>query len=148
MWLCYFTGTKQFLTLMHDQFYITFHCRVGTLAHIFASTDLKSFFGPTKDNSQQESIENSAIEIVKEMQRLRDANSKVTAQETLVSHGGQFHLRDLGGLVENGSTKTMYSDLDSAFKRRLLELKDDESTPLSITSDDEMFSGNAMGNYL
>ena len=135
---------------MLDQFYITFHCRVGTLAHIFASTDLKSFFGPTKDNSQQEIIENSAIEIVKEMQRLRDANSKVTAQETLVHHGGQFHLRDLGGLVENGSTKTMYSDLDSAFKRRLLELKDDESTPLSITSDDEMFSvnGNAMGNYL
>ena len=125
---------------------LTFYYRVGTLAHIFASTDLKSFFGPTKDSSQQENIENSAIEIVKEMQRLRDANSKVNAQETMVNHGGQFHLRDLGGLAENGSTRTIYSDHDSAFKRRLLELKVDESTPLSLTSDDDMYS--VSGNYL
>ncbi len=94
-----------------------FH-RFGTISHILASTELNCWRRKEEDISDQDLIERNAVEIVKQMQKLRGIDGDQYDSESSSSNR-LAHRRTIHMLEKNRQKKRAIGTLDVAFKKRL-----------------------------
>merc|ERR1712025_896455 len=104
-----------FFSIIVIQFVAMLFHRFGTISHILASTELNFFCSKKEDiQSDQDLIEKNAVEIVKQMQRLKgidgDYDSDSAASNRLA------HRRTIQNLERNRQKKRAIGTLDVAFK--------------------------------
>merc|ERR1719219_2770174 len=105
-----------------------FH-RFGTISHILASTELNCCSKKDDVLSDQDIIEKNAVEIVKQMQRLRgldgDYDSDSAASNRLA------HRKTIQNLERTrNNKKRAIGTLDVAFKKRFFALSGEDEAPL------------------
>ena len=104
--------------------------RFGTISHILASTELNCSCSKKEDvQSDQDLIEKNAVEIVKQMQRLKgidgDYDSDSAASNRLA------HRRTIQNLERTRQNKKRaIGTLDVAFKKRFFALSGEDEAPL------------------
>ena len=96
-----------------------FH-RMGTIAHILASTELHCCSKKDEFLSDEALIEKNAVEIVKQMQKLRGIDGEYDSE----SHSSNrlAHRRTIHMLEKNRQKKRAIGTLDVAFKKRFFAL--------------------------
>ena len=102
--------------------------RFGTISHILASTELNCCSKKDDDLSDQDLINNNAVEIVKQMQRLKgidgDYDSDSAASNRLA------HRRTIQNLERTRQNKKRaIGTLDVAFKKRFFALSGEDEAP-------------------
>merc|ERR1719239_462549 len=118
-----------FFAIVVIQFVAMLFHRFGTISHILASTDLNCCTKKEDVLSDQDLIEKNAVEIVKQMQRLRgldgDYDSDSAASNRLA------HRRTIQNLERNrNNKKRAIGTLDVAFKKRFFALSGEDEAPL------------------
>lgn len=105
------------------------HFRFGTISHILASTELNCCSKKDDVLTDQDLIEKNAVEIVKQMQRLRgldgDYDSDSAASNRLA------HRKTIQNLERTrNNKKRAIGTLDVAFKKRFFALSGEDEAPL------------------
>jgi len=119
-----------FFSIIVIQFVAMLFHRFGTISHILASTELNFFCSKKEDiQSDQDLIEKNAVEIVKQMQRLKgidgDYDSDSAASNRLA------HRRTIQNLERTRQNKKRaIGTLDVAFKKRFFALSGEDEAPL------------------
>merc|ERR1712012_625116 len=118
-----------FFAIVVIQFVAMLFHRFGTISHILASTELNCCSKKDDDLSDQDLINNNAVEIVKQMQRLKgidgDYDSDSAASNRLA------HRRTIQNLERTRQNKKRaIGTLDVAFKKRFFALSGEDEAPL------------------
>merc|ERR1719215_2420262 len=118
-----------FFAIVVIQFVAMLFHRFGTISHILASTELNCCNKKEDVLSDQDLIEKNAVEIVKQMQRLKgldgDYDSDSAASNRLA------HRRTIQNLERNrNNKKRAIGTLDVAFKKRFFALSGEDEAPL------------------
>merc|ERR1712117_588528 len=119
-----------FFSIIVIQFVAMLFHRFGTISHILASTELNCSCSKKEDvQSDQDLIEKNAVEIVKQMQRLKgidgDYDSDSAASNRLA------HRRTIQNLERTRQNKKRaIGALDVAFKKRFFALSGEDEAPL------------------
>merc|ERR1719150_1985216 len=118
-----------FFAIVVIQFVAMLFHRFGTISHILASTELNCCSKKDDVLSDQDIIEKNAVEIVKQMQRLRgldgDYDSDSAASNRLA------HRKTIQNLERTrNNKKRAIGTLDVAFKKRFFALSGEDEAPL------------------
>merc|ERR1712038_1191681 len=103
-----------------------FH-RFGTISHILASTDLNCCTKKEDVLSDKALIEKNAVEIVKQMQRLKGIDGDYDSDSAASNRLAQRHT--IQNLERNRQKKRAIGTLDVAFKKRFFALSGEEDAP-------------------
>ncbi|CAH0404859.1 unnamed protein product [Chilo suppressalis] len=112
-----------FGSVMVIQFTAMLAHRMGTLKHLLSTTKLDWYFAKTTDDTTQHAhIENNAIAIAKELQKLNveSVNKTGGAREAKVAHRKTIH-----NLERSKESKFNIVNLDAVFNERLQNLEPD-----------------------
>jgi len=116
-----------FFSIIVIQFIAMLFHRFGTISHILASTDLNCCAKAEDPLSEEALIEKNAVEIVKQMQRLRgidgDCDSDSAASNRLAQR------KTIQNLERNRTKKRAIGTLDVAFKKRFFALSGEDDAP-------------------
>ena len=109
-----------FFAIILIQFIAMLFHRMGTIAHILASTELHCCSRDNEILSDEALIEKNAVEIVKQMQKLRGIDGEYDSE----SHSSNrlAHRRTIHMLEKNRQKKRAIGTLDVAFKKRFFAL--------------------------
>ena len=109
-----------FFAIILIQFIAMLFHRFGTISHILSSTDLRCC--PRKEDALSEDalLEKNAVEIVKEMQKLRGIDGEYDSESA--SSNRLAHRRTIHMLEKNRQKKRAIGTLDVAFKKRFFAL--------------------------
>jgi len=118
-----------FFAIVVIQFVAMLFHRFGTISHILASTELNCCSKKDDVLTDQDLIEKNAVEIVKQMQRLRgldgDYDSDSAASNRLA------HRKTIQNLERTrNNKKRAIGTLDVAFKKRFFALSGEDEAPL------------------
>eukprot|EP00092_Neocalanus_flemingeri_P023255 GFUD01025216.1.p1 GENE.GFUD01025216.1~~GFUD01025216.1.p1 ORF type:complete len:235 (+),score=69.34 GFUD01025216.1:210-914(+) len=103
-----------------------FH-RFGTISHILASTDLNCCTKKEDVLSDEALIEKNAVEIVKQMQRLKNIDGDYDSDSAASNRLAQR--RTIQNLERNRQKKRAIGTLDVAFKKRFFALSGEDDAP-------------------
>jgi len=104
-----------------------FH-RFGTLSHIMAFVELGSCCDSGKEETPEEMLRKNAVEIVKNMQRLRDDR----AEDSYEGDNRLARRRTIQNLVHQQQKRQPIGTLDVAFRKRFQQISNQttEATPI------------------
>ena len=103
--------------------------RFGTISHILASTELNCCSKKEDVLSNEELIEKNAVEIVKQMQRLRGIDGDYDSDSAASNRLAQR--KTIQNLERNRTNKKRaIGTLDVAFKKRFFALSGEDEAPL------------------
>lgn len=108
-----------FLIIMIQFIAMLFH-RFGTLSHILSSTDLNCFNRKEDILTDEALIEKNAVEIVKQMQKLRGIDGEYDSESA--SSNRLAHRKTIHMLEKQRHKKKAIGTLDVAFKKRFFAL--------------------------
>ena len=103
-----------------SQFIAMLFHRMGTIAHILASTELHCCSKNDEFLSEEALIEKNAVEIVKQMQKLRGIDGELDSESA--SSNRLAHRKTIHMLEKNRQKKRAIGTLDVAFKKRFFAL--------------------------
>merc|ERR1712055_48710 len=103
-----------------------FH-RFGTISHILASTDLNCCTKKDDVVTGEALIEKNAVEIVKQMQRLKGIDGDYDSDSAASNRLAQR--RTIQNLERNRQKKRAIGTLDVAFKKRFFALAGEDDAP-------------------
>ena len=109
-----------FFAIILIQFIAMLFHRMGTIAHILASTELHCCSRKDEFLSDEALIEKNAVEIVKQMQKLRGIDGEYDSESA--SSNRLAHRRTIHMLEKNRQKKRAIGTLDVAFKKRFFAL--------------------------
>jgi len=109
-----------FFAIILIQFTAMLFHRLGTLSHILASTELTCCSKKDEFLSDEALIEKNAVEIVKQMQKLRGIDGEFDSESN--SSNRLAHRRTIHMLEKNRAKKRAIGTLDVAFKKRFFAL--------------------------
>ncbi|TRY61889.1 hypothetical protein TCAL_08870 [Tigriopus californicus] len=109
-----------FFAIILIQFIAMLFHRFGTISHILASTELNCFKRKEDVLSDEALIEKNAVEIVKQMQKLRGIDGEYDSESS--SSNRLAHRRTIHMLEKNRQKKRAIGTLDVAFKKRFFAL--------------------------
>lgn len=109
-----------FFAIILIQFIAMLFHRMGTIAHILASTELNWCRKNDEFLSDEALIEKNAVEIVKQMQRLRGLDGEMDSESS--SSNRLAHRKTIQMLEKQKSKKRAIGTLDVAFKKRFFAL--------------------------
>ncbi len=114
-----------FFAIIVIQFTAMLFHRFGTLSHILASTELNCCNKKVDELSDEALIEKNAVEIVKQMQKLRGIDGDFESDSQ--SSNRLAHRRTIHALErDRGKKKRAIGTLDVAFKKRFFALNENE----------------------
>merc|ERR1719348_44835 len=117
-----------FFSIIVIQFVAMLFHRFGTISHILASTELNFFCSKKEDiQSDQDLIEKNAVEIVKQMQRLKGIDGDYDSDSAASNRLAQR--RTIQNLERNRQKKRAIGTLDVAFKKRFFALSGEDDVP-------------------
>merc|ERR1719228_2911960 len=117
-----------FFSIIVIQFVAMLFHRFGTISHILASTELNFFCSKKEDiQSDQDLIEKNAVEIVKQMQRLKGIDGDYDSDSAASNRLAQR--RTIQNLERNRQKKRAIGTLDVAFKKRFFALAGEDDAP-------------------
>lgn len=93
---------------------------MGTIAHILASTELHWCSKNDEFLSEEAHLEKNAVEIVKQMQKLRGIDGELDSESA--SSNRLAHRKTIHMLEKNRQKKRAIGTLDVAFKKRFFAL--------------------------
>jgi len=103
-----------------------FH-RFGTISHILASTDLNCCAKKEDPLSEEALIEKNAVDIVRQMQRLRNIDGDCDSDSAASNRVAQR--KTIQNLERNKTKKRAIGTLDVAFKKRFFALSGEDEAP-------------------
>ncbi len=109
-----------FFAIILIQFIAMLFHRMGTIAHILASTELNCCSRKEEFMSDDALIEKNAVEIVKQMQKLRGIDGDYDSDSG--DSNRLAHRRTIHMLEKNRHKKRAIGTLDVAFKKRFFAL--------------------------
>ena len=109
-----------FFAIILIQFIAMLFHRMGTIAHILASTELHCCSKNDEFLSEEALIEKNAVEIVKQMQKLRGIDGELDSESA--SSNRLAHRKTIHMLEKNRQKKRAIGTLDVAFKKRFFAL--------------------------
>ena len=113
-----------FFAIILIQFIAMLFHRFGTISHILASTELNCFTRKEDILSDEALIEKNAVEIVKQMQKLRGIDGEYDSESS--SSNRLAHRRTIHMLEKQKQKKRAIGTLDVAFKKRFFALSNGE----------------------
>jgi len=116
-----------FFGIVVIQFIAMLFHRFGTISHILASTDLNCCTKKEDVLSDEALIEKNAVEIVKQMQRLKGIDGDYDSDSAASNRLAQR--RTIQNLERNRQKKRAIGTLDVAFKKRFFALSGEEDAP-------------------
>merc|ERR1712142_963183 len=116
-----------FFAIVVIQFVAMLFHRFGTISHILASTDLNCCKAKEDVLSDEALIEKNAVEIVKQMQRLKGLDDEYDS-DSAASNRLQTR-RTIHNLDKARTKKRAIGTLDVAFKKRFFALSGEEEAP-------------------
>merc|ERR1719225_885685 len=116
-----------FFAIVVIQFVAMLFHRFGTISHILASTELNCCSKKEDVLSDQELIEKNAVEIVKQMQRLRGIDGDYDSDSAASNRLAQR--KTIQNLERNRQKKRAIGTLDVAFKKRFFALAGEDDAP-------------------
>jgi len=116
-----------FFAIVIIQFVAMLFHRFGTISHILASTDLNCCKAKEDVLSDEALIEKNAVEIVKQMQRLKGLDDEYDS-DSAASNRLQTR-RTIHNLERTRQKKRAIGTLDVAFKKRFFALSGEEDAP-------------------
>jgi len=116
-----------FFAIVVIQFIAMLFHRFGTISHILASTDLNCCTKKEDVLSDQDLIEKNAVEIVKQMQRLKGIDGDYDSDSAASNRLAQR--RTIQNLERNRQKKRAIGTLDVAFKKRFFALSGEDDAP-------------------
>jgi len=118
-----------FFAIVVIQFVAMLFHRFGTISHILASTELNCCSKKEDVLSNEELIEKNAVEIVKQMQRLRGIDGDYDSDSAASNRLAQR--KTIQNLERNRTNKKRaIGTLDVAFKKRFFALSGEDEAPL------------------
>jgi len=120
-----------FFAIVVIQFVAMLFHRFGTISHILASTDLNCCKAKEDVLSDEALIEKNAVEIVKQMQRLKGLDDEYDS-DSAASNRLQTR-RTIHNLERTRQKKRAIGTLDVAFKKRFFALSGEEEAPGGAT---------------
>merc|ERR1719410_1919326 len=118
-----------FFAIVVIQFVAMLFHRFGTISHILASTELNCCSKKEDVLSNEELIEKNAVEIVKQMQRLRGLDGDYDSDSAASNRLAQR--KTIQNLERNRTNKKRaIGTLDVAFKKRFFALSGEDEAPL------------------
>jgi chitin synthase len=109
-----------FFAIIVIQFIAMLFHRFGTISHILASTELNCCRQKEDVLSDEALIEKNAVEIVKQMQKLRGIDGEYDSDSA--SSNRLAHRRTIQNLERNRQKKRAIGTLDVAFKKRFFAM--------------------------
>eukprot|EP00092_Neocalanus_flemingeri_P023256 GFUD01025217.1.p1 GENE.GFUD01025217.1~~GFUD01025217.1.p1 ORF type:complete len:1610 (-),score=293.97 GFUD01025217.1:361-5190(-) len=116
-----------FFGIVVIQFIAMLFHRFGTISHILASTDLNCCTKKEDVLSDEALIEKNAVEIVKQMQRLKNIDGDYDSDSAASNRLAQR--RTIQNLERNRQKKRAIGTLDVAFKKRFFALSGEDDAP-------------------
>merc|ERR1712142_508366 len=116
-----------FFAIVIIQFVAMLFHRFGTISHILASTDLNCCKAKEDVLSDEALIEKNAVEIVKQMQRLKGLDDEYDS-DSAASNRLQTR-RTIHNLERTRQKKRAIGTLDVAFKKRFFALSGEDEAP-------------------
>jgi chitin synthase len=116
-----------FFAIILIQFTAMLFHRFGTISHILASTDLHCCTKKEDVLSDEALIEKNAVEIVKQMQKLRGIDGEYESESS--SSNRLAHRKTIHMLEKNRQKKRAIGTLDVAFKKRFFALSGGGNDP-------------------
>jgi len=116
-----------FFGIVVIQFIAMLFHRFGTISHILASTDLNCCTKKEDVLSDEALIEKNAVEIVKQMQRLKGIDGDYDSDSAASNRLAQR--RTIQNLERNRQKKRAIGTLDVAFKKRFFALSGEDDAP-------------------
>jgi len=116
-----------FFAIIVIQFVAMLFHRFGTISHILASTDLNCCTKNEDPLSDEALIEKNAVEIVKELQRLKGIDGDIDSDSGASNRLAQR--RTIQNLERNRNKKRAIGTLDVAFKKRFFALSGEDDAP-------------------
>ncbi|KAF0297190.1 Chitin synthase chs-2 [Amphibalanus amphitrite] len=118
-----------FALILVIQFFAMLFHRFGTLSHIMSSCELNTCCHNEKTDSPEEMLRKNAVEIVKNMQRLRDDRGDA---ESVEGENRLARRRTIQNLVNQQQRRQPIGTLDVAFRKRFQQLSNQtsEATPI------------------
>merc|ERR1712025_709925 len=116
-----------FFAIILIQFIAMLFHRFGTISHILASTDLHCCSKNDEFLSEEALIEKNAVEIVKQMQRLRNIDGDCDSDSAASNRLAQR--KTIQNLERNRTKKRAIGTLDVAFKKRFFALSGEDDAP-------------------
>jgi len=117
-----------FFSIIVIQFIAMLFHRFGTISHILASTDLNCCTKNEDPLSEEALIEKNAVEIVKQMQRLRGIDGDGDDSDSAASNR-LAQRKTIQNLERNRTKKRAIGTLDVAFKKRFFALSGEDDAP-------------------
>lgn len=116
-----------FALILIIQFTAMLFHRFGTLSHILASIELSCFSRKIDDISDDAFIDRNAIQIARNLQRLRgiDDDGTNSDDDNSTGPGGITRRKTIYKLEKSRKQKNPIGTLDVAFKKRFMSIKDD-----------------------
>ncbi|KAK7080071.1 chitin synthase I [Halocaridina rubra] len=108
-----------FALILAIQFSAMLIHRFGTISHILASTDITFCTKKAEDVSEDKYIEKHAVNIVKELQRLKDINENDAIENSNERLGRRMTIHNL---AKSSQKKQEIGSLDVAFKKRFFSI--------------------------
>lgn len=117
-----------FALILIIQFLAMLFHRFGTLSHIMAFVELGSCCDSGKEETPEEMLRKNAVEIVKNMQRLRDDR----AEDSYEGDNRLARRRTIQNLVHQQQKRQPIGTLDVAFRKRFQQISNQttEATPI------------------
>jgi len=119
-----------FFAIVVIQFVAMLFHRFGTISHILASTDLNCCTKKEDVLSDEALIEKNAVEIVKQMQRLKGIDGDYDSDSAASNRLAQRHT--IQNLERNRQKKRAIGTLDVAFKKRFFALSGEDDAPGAV----------------
>jgi len=116
-----------FFAIVVIQFIAMLFHRFGTISHILASTDLNCCTKKDDVLTDEALIEKNAVEIVKQMQRLKGIDGDYDSDSAASNRLAQR--RTIQNLERNRQKKRAIGTLDVAFKKRFFALSGEDDAP-------------------
>merc|ERR1711892_1609854 len=116
-----------FFMIIAIQFTAMLFHRFGTISHILASTDLNCCAKKEDPLSEEALIEKNAVDIVRQMQRLRNIDGDCDSDSAASNRVAQR--KTIQNLERNRTKKRAIGTLDVAFKKRFFALSGEDDAP-------------------
>jgi len=116
-----------FFLIIAIQFTAMLFHRFGTISHILASTDLNCCAKKEDPLSEEALIEKNAVDIVRQMQRLRNIDGDCDSDSAASNRVAQR--KTIQNLERNRTKKRAIGTLDVAFKKRFFALSGEDDAP-------------------
>merc|ERR1719334_2465847 len=119
-----------FFAIVVIQFVAMLFHRFGTISHILASTDLNCCTKKDDVVTGEALMEKNAVEIVKQMQRLKGIDGDYDSDSAASNRLAQRHT--IQNLERNRQKKRAIGTLDVAFKKRFFALSGEDDAPGAV----------------